>query len=65
MTYFSRVTYLVAVLLGSVLAGCQSVAESKKESVTSADSAAHCVAKGMPSRAAAIRNASADTVTGK
>ncbi|NDU95868.1 hypothetical protein [Spirosoma terrae] len=60
MTYFSRVTYLVALLLGYVLTGCQSVAESKKESVTSADSAAHCVAKGMPSRAAAIRQVKAD-----
>ena len=48
-----------------IIAGCQSTNQSAEERAqVSADSAAACVAKGMPSRSAAIRQAAAGTQSG-
>lgn len=49
---------LILAVLASLagLAGCQSTTQSAEKALAS-DSAAHCVANGMPSRAAAVRQA--------
>ncbi|AUD03793.1 formylglycine-generating enzyme family protein [Spirosoma pollinicola] len=59
-----RGRYVLSLLLGSSLfcglISCHSTSKSKEElAQASADSAAACIAKGMPSRSAAIRNAAA------
>ncbi|SOD80363.1 formylglycine-generating enzyme family protein [Spirosoma fluviale] len=46
------------------LVACNTTNESTNEQAQAADSAAACVAKGMPSRSAAIRNASSGTAVG-
>ena len=55
---------LLSVAMLASLLSCHSTGKPESEQVISADSGANCVAKGMPSRSAAIRTAASEAGSG-
>ncbi len=55
LTYTPILAALAGVMLSVGLWDCQSTAGSERTAIATTDSVAHCVANGMPSRSAAIR----------
>ncbi|WP_439416190.1 formylglycine-generating enzyme family protein [Larkinella sp. GY13] len=62
--YWGYLTILFCGIFLTGLVGCQSQNQSAEEAAK-LDSAAHCVAKGMPSRSAAVRQAVSVTASGQ